>query len=154
MHIQTISSMSAKLDNRKTGRVLPVKWSCEEYCQGLAWGPSCAPCGLHTFKHKEGCLFPGPFLTGDLCHRNSTSGEVTDIPCCNKPTADAVDGYEIAEATTCLVGNQCKCNKYGRVDKKDPMASQRLEEKFAASYMYELPRVWKKMQCWNAADAP
>ena len=154
MHIQTISAMSAKLDNRKTGRVLPVKWSCEEYCKGLAWGPSCAPCGLHTFTHKAGCLFPGPFLTGDLCHRNATTGDVTDIPCCNKPTSDSVDGYEIGEATTCLVGNQCKCSKYGRVDQKDPMDTQRLEEKFAASYMYELPRVWKKMQCWDAVDAP
>jgi len=154
MHIQTISGMSAKLDNRKSGRVMPVKWTCQEYCEGLAWGPSCAPCGLHTFTNKASCLFPGPFLTGDLCHRNATSGEVTDVPCCNMPSAEPIDGYDIASATTCLVGNQCKCNKFGRVDKKDTAPVQRSEEKFAASYMYELPRVWKKMQCWDAADAP
>jgi hypothetical protein len=152
-HIKTVQAMTSAVENRRSGRSQPVKWTCEEYCAGLAWGPSCAPCALSTMGYEAQCLFTGPFLTGELCHRNATSGEITDIPCCNKATAEPIDGYDIGSATTCIIGNQCKCHKYGRQDKKDFHSVMRSETKFAASYLYTLPRYWAKKKCHASEPA-
>ena len=140
-HIKKISDQSSAMENKKTGRILKFQPQCEEYCTGLGWGPSCAPCGLSILKTKAQCLFPGPFFTGELCHRNATSGQVTDLPCCNLESAVAGD-YAIGKATTCVRGKQCNCKKFGTVDKKDTQG--RVTQKFVASYLYQMPRTWTK----------
>eukprot|EP00039_Didymoeca_costata_P032600 m.38505 g.38505 ORF g.38505 m.38505 type:complete len:416 (+) comp9442_c1_seq1:2075-3322(+) len=140
-HYQYLGETAARINTRTSGRSLPQKFSCEEYCKGLSWGPSCAPCAVSSLKTKETCLFPGPFFTGDLCHRDYKSGNITDIPCCNKVTDTSyLPDYDIAEATTCYRGKNCKCNNFGKVDKTDPQ--ERLIEKFEASKLVMLPRQW------------
>jgi len=146
-HIESIAQMNTRMDNRLSGKTFPVKWTCPEFCAGLAWGPSCAPCGLSSLKTKASCLFSGPFLTGELCHRNFKTGEVTDEPCCNLETREPIDGYKIAEASTCVIGNNCNCKKWGPVDSEDVHGKQRNLNKFEASYLYTLPRKFEDGVC-------
>jgi len=150
-HIKTIADMTESMENKKSGRINKFQPKCEEFCTGLGWGGSCAPCALSSLTSKSSCLFPGPFFTGELCHRNATSGEITDIPCCNLESATAGD-YDIGKATTCVVGKQCNCKKFGNVDKKDPQG--RVTQKFVASYLHQMPRVWTKREGCQAAEAP
>merc|ERR1719174_44851 len=127
------------MDNKKSGRTLAVKPTCETYCTGLAWGAACAPCALKDLTTESACMFPGPFLTGELCHRNATSGEITSLPCCNFPDAKKVDGYDIARATTCVKGKQCNCKRYSptkSLDKKEFANQKRALEKFPAATIY------------------
>ena len=170
-HIDFIAQMNTRMDNRKSGKTFPVKWSCSEYCAGLAWGPSCAPCAVSSLKTKEACLFSGPFLTGELCHRNAKTKEVTSEPCCNLPDREKVGDYDIASATTCVIGRNCKCKKFGdgEVDQEDVHGIQRNVQKFEASYLYNLPRkfedgicsevnrcekLWSHLESWKEECGP
>jgi len=150
-HIKKIAEQTEAMENKKSGRINKFQPKCGDFCTGLGWGGSCAPCALRALKSKASCLFPGPFFTGELCHRNSTSGEITDIPCCNLEAAPAVGDYNIGKATTCVIGKQCNCKKFGKVDKKDPQG--RVTQKFVASYLHQLPRVWTKRDGCQAAEA-
>merc|ERR1711935_550035 len=120
-----IAEQTEAMENKKSGRINKFQPKCGDFCTGLGWGGSRAPCALRALKSKESCLFPGPFFTGELCHRNSTSGEITDIPCCNLEAAPAVGDYNIGKATTCVIGKQCNCKKFGKVDKKDRQAKEK-----------------------------
>jgi hypothetical protein len=146
-HIDNIAQMNTRMDNRRSGKTFPVKWSCREFCAGLAWGPSCAPCEVSSLKTKEACLFSGPFLTGELCHRNADTKEVTSEPCCNLADREKVGDYDVATATTCVIGNNCNCKKWGEVDQEDVHGKQRNVKKFEASYLYNLPRKFEDGIC-------
>ena len=146
-HVETLAHMNTRMDNRRSGKTFPVKWTCPEYCAGLAWGPSCAPCAVGALTTKESCLFPGPFLTGELCHRDFKTGEVTEEPCCNLEARTPIGDYNIAEATTCVIGANCNCKKWGPVDSEDRHGEQRLLHKFEASYSYTLPRKFEDGIC-------
>jgi hypothetical protein len=145
-HIKLIAKINSVMDNKKSGRTAAIKATCEDFCLGTAWGAACAPCGLHTFSTEAQCMFPGPFLTGELCHRNATSGEITDYPCCNAVTQtekDIIDGYDLGKATTCVRGKQCNCKKWGAIDYKTDFHNQRRTiARFPASQVYTMPRKW------------
>ena len=82
-------------------------------------------------------MFPGPFATGVLCHKDPRTQLLTDTKCCMRKNID-LDYAAGNEFTTCrLPKRQCDCD-----------SGFDYTQAFAASFhMAPLSRTWTGTQC-------
>mgnify|MGYP003387394642 CR=1 FL=1 len=65
---------------------LGARCSCQDYCTGVCFAPSCAPCDPSAFSFPGGeslCYKSLPVGTGLLCKIDEVTNMVTPHACCN-----------------------------------------------------------------------
>jgi len=79
----------------------PIMCSCEDFCSGQCFAPSCDVCDAAVWSDKSSCLNPGPLGQGLLCAAHHTN-KSNAMPCCSpNGSACRLEG-----------GNWCNCSSY------------------------------------------
>jgi hypothetical protein len=136
-HQAYIGSVLANVATKKSGRAEPYKTTCEDFCAQRSFGAGCQPCRLEAITSEAECMFPGPFATGVLCHKDPQTQLLTNTKCCMRKNMEL--DYAVGnEFTTCrLPKRECECD-----------AGFDYDQAFAASFhMAPLSRTWTGTQC-------